>query len=444
MILRKYIYLLALVSFLSCSKDDETITPITVITGTVDSVKTYGGAKNETAKSIISTTDGGYAILGYTQSMDGDIIDKTDLSYDYWVLKFNANDELQWNKTYGGTADDRGNEIIQTQDGGYAILGASYSNDEDVSTNAGANDYWIAKLDATGNISWQKSFGYSGSDYGTSLIQSNDGGYLITGVLDVTQSGGAGNTKNSSALHAGGDYWAIKLSPIGNLEWSKYFGGYFTDTPQDVVQTSDNGFIIVGGSDSEDTDISNNKGSYDFWVIKISSTGELIWEKSFGGSQIDEARGITASGDGNYIIAGDTRSSDIDINSNYGAADLWIIKITPTGELIWEKTIGGTSFDVARSISRTQDNGFILSGNSRSDDGDLTTNQGQNDAWALKINSSGDIQWQTTVGGSDIDLAYSITELQNKTIIAVGETSSNDIDIAENKGFTDLLLFKIK
>ncbi len=447
--LKKNIFALqfiALLFIVGCSKDDNPSqpTPTTpVAAGNIDFIKTYGGTKNESAQSVIATTDGGYAIMGFTQSMDVDVTDKQNESYDYWMLKFNASNELQWNKTYGGTGDDRGNDVIQTQDGGYAILGSSYSNDEDVSENYGAEDYWVAKLDASGNISWQKSFGYSGTDTGVSLMQSNDGGYLITGILDVTASGGEGNT-TKNALHAGGDYWAIKLSATGDLQWSKYFGGNFTDTPEGVVQTEDNGYILAGRSDSQDTDISNNKGTYDFWVVKISATGALVWEKSFGGTEIDEARAITKSGDGNYIIAGDTRSDNTDVSSNNGAADLWLIKISPAGELLWEKTIGGTGFDVARSISRTQDNGFLLAGSSRSDDGDVTTNQGQNDAWALKVNSSGALQWQKTIGGTDIDFAYDIAELNDKTIVVVGETSSNDGDLTENKGFTDLLLVKIK
>lgn len=442
----KYFLLLSFFVIFSC-KNDEDIIPQTdtSISGDLDFAKTYGGTKNESAQSVVNTIDGGYAVLGFTQSMDGDIIGKTDESFDYWLLKFNAESELEWKKTYGGTQDDRGKDIIQTQDGGYAILGSSFSNDQDVSNNAGLEDYWLVKLDASGNISWEKSFGYSGTDSGTSVIQTNDSGYLISGVLDVTASGGEGNTSRTSNRHAGGDYWALKLDASGNIEWSKFYGGLLTDTPEGVIETNDNAFIIAGGTDSADTDISNNKGSYDFWIIKISSiTGELIWEKSFGGTEIDEARAITNSGDGNYIIVGDTRSEDIDISTNAGAADLWIIKISPTGELLWEKTIGGTSFDVARAVVKAQDGGYLLAGSSRSSDGDVSANQGQNDAWVVKVDSNGDLEWETSVGGSNIDFAYGIAELNDKTVIAVGDATSNDGDITENKGFTDLLLVKIK
>ena len=412
--------------------------------GAIDFITTLGGSANESGQSVTSTNDGGYAILGYTQSNDSDITDKQDTSFDYWVLKYDSNSNLEWQKTYGGSNDDRGRDIIQTQDGGYAIVGTSQSNDFDISTNNGFQDFWLAKIDALGTIAWEKSFGFQGNDSGISVLQTSDLGYLVTGVLDVTASGGQGNTSRSTARHAGGNYWAVKLDSTGELQWSKFFGGLLTDTPEGAVQTPDGGFIIAGGSDSADTDITNNKGTYDFWVIRIDANGNLIWEKSFGGDEIDEARAIVKSADGNYVIAGDTRSNTIDVSSNNGAADLWLIKISINGDLIWEKTIGGTSFDVARAVKTTQDNGFILAGSSRSSDGDVSENKGQNDAWALKVDSSGNLQWEVSIGGSNIDFGYGVAELDDQSIVVVGDTSSNDIDILENKGFTDLLLFKIK
>jgi hypothetical protein len=430
-----------LLTLLSCNDDD--LSSNSQRDGEVNLVQTYGGTKNDSGQSVVATIDGGYAVLGYTQSNDGDITDKQDESFDYWLLKFNVENELQWQKTYGGSSDDRGNDIIQTQDGGYAILGFSFSSDGDVTTNAGLQDYWLAKLDANGDISWQKSFGFQGADSGVSVIQTIDQGYLVSGVLDVTASGGEGNTSRNSNRHAGGDYWILKLNASGDIEWSKYFGGNFTDTPENIIQTDDNGFIVVGGSDSNDTDISNNIGTYDFWVLKISATGSLVWEKSFGGDQIDEARAIVRSNDGNYMIAGDTRSNDNDVSNNIGAADLWLIKISPSGDLIWEKTIGGTNFDVARAMVKTQDNGLLLAGSSRSADVDVSENKGQNDAWALKVDSEGNLQWETTIGGSNIDFGYRIAELNDASIIVVGDSTSNDGDIVENKGFTDLLIIQI-
>jgi hypothetical protein len=290
-----------------------------------------------------------------------------------------------------------------------------------------------------------QSFGYSGSDVPYSIIQTNDQGYLLSGVLDVSASNGQGDRlTNIQGRHAGGDYWIIKLSSSGVKEWSNYYGGTFTDTAYSAIQTNDNGYIIVGSSDSTDVDISNNKGNYDFWIIKISELGTLIWEKSFGGDQVDEARSISQMADGNYLVIGDTRSSNIDVSQNNGAADVWIIKISPEGSLIWEKTLGGSSFDVGRSISKTQDDGFLIAGNSRSSDGVLDINNGQNDALVMKINNSGYLEWQKTIGGTEVDFFNGVEELIDGSIVAVGDSSSSNGDIIENKGFTDLLILNTK
>jgi hypothetical protein len=429
--------------FINCSEDNDNSTTKDQDIE-IDFITTLGGSKNESAQAIINTTDGGYAILGHAQSMDGDVTTKSNESYDYWLLKYDATNQLEWQKTYGGSADDRGADLIQTSDGGYVIVGKSKSNDFEVSENAGFDDFWVVKLDSNGSVYWENSFGFAGSDVPYSIIQTNDDGYLLTGVLDVSASNGQGDRNSILSRHAGGDYWVIKLNSNGVKQWSKYFGGSFTDTAYDAIQTEDNGYIIVGSSDSNDVDITNNKGTYDFWIIKISATGNLVWEKSFGGSEIDEAHAISKSADGNYLIVGDTRSSDLDISQNNGAADLWVIKITPEGTLLWEKSLGGSNFDVGRSISKTQDNGFIISGSSRSTNASFSSNKGQNDAWVIKLNSGGDLEWQKTIGGSEVDFFYDAVELNDQTVVAVGDSNSSNEDIYENKGFTDLLILKLK
>jgi len=430
-------------SLMGCSEDNDNSTPQAPDI-VVDFITTLGGSKNESAQAVVNTTDGGYAVLGHAQSMDGDVTNKSNESYDYWVLKFDTTNQIQWQKTYGGSDDDRGTDLIQTSDGGYAVIGKSKSNDLDVSENAGFDDFWVSKLDSSGSISWEYTFGFAGSDTPYSIIQTNDNGYLLSGVLDVSASNGQGDRNSIGSRHAGGDYWVIKLNANGVKQWSNYYGGSFTDTAYDAIQTEDDGYIIIGSSDSDDVDISNPRGSYDFWVIKISDTGTLVWEKSFGGSEIDEAHAISKTADGNYLIVGDTRSSDLGISQNNGAADLWVIKITPDGTLVWEKTLGGSSFDVGRSISKTQDNGFLISGSSRSTNGNLTSNKGQNDAWIVKINSSGNLEWQKAIGGSEVDFFYDVVELNDQTIVVVGDSNSSNEDISENKGFTDLLILKLK
>lgn len=438
----KYFYFAYLCIFFSCGSDNNAATNITNQNTEIQKIFTLGGTKNESGQSVVKTPDGGYAVLGYTQSMDLDVLNKTNNSYDYWLIKFDAFGNQEWQKVYGGSDDDRGQEIINTSDGGYAIIGSSKSQDGDVSLNSGFNDFWVLKISNSGNLIWEKSFGYSGSDNGFSIIQTQDNGYLIAGVIDVTSSDGQGNNRLNINRHAGGDYWVIKINSVGNLQWSRYFGGSFTDTSYALSETQTGNFIIVGSSDSDDIDINNNKGTYDFWVLKISSSGDLIWEKSFGGSEIDEARDITITENGDFLIVGDSRSVDTDVLYNNGAADIWIIKINADGQLIWEKTYGGTSFDGVQSIQKTLNNYYIVAGNSRSSDVNLENNNGQNDAWFFKIDSQGVLKWQNSVGGSDIDLLMDIVELENGTIIAVGNSNSNDLDISENNGFTDLLIIE--
>ena len=436
--MKKLCYITLLFFLCNCSKEHLGAVPEV----TLNTIQTFGGSKNDVINSIVATNDGGYAVLGYTQSNNFDIVNKSNESFDFWVMKFSSEDQILWNRTFGGSDDDRGVDIVATNDGGFAILGAASSSDLEVSQNAGSHDFWMLKITAEGTVMWEKSFGFSGSDKGISLTNTADNGFLLTGVLDVSASGGQGNSKGTQR-HSGGDVWVLKLSSNGTLEWSTYFGGSFTDTPFGVVETSNNEYIIAASSDSEDFNISNNKGTYDFWVFRITSEGTLVWEKNFGGSEIDEARAIAAADDGNFIIVGDTRSADVDVSNNNGAADIWVLKISPEGILIWEKTIGATGFDAARSISKMQDNGFLISGSSRSSTSGFI-NQGQNDALLIKINSEGIIEWQETVGGSEIDFLYDAVELNNRTIIAVGESNSADGDISENKGFSDGLIIKIK
>ncbi len=441
--MKKLCYIACIIILFSCAKEDvfSPENPVKVLQ--VETVKSVGGSKNDVLQSVINTSDGGYVTFGYTQSNDFDITNKNNESFDFWVMKFSSENNLLWQKTYGGSDDDRGYDIITTNDGGFTLLGYSKSIDGDVTKNAGNQDFWIVKITSDGTILWQKTFGYLGLDNGTTLIQTKDNGYLITGVLDVSASQGQGNSSKNSLRHAGGDVWAIKLNANGEFVWSKYFGGSFTDTPFGVVETADNNYIIAASSDSNDVDITNNKGSYDFWIFKIDADGKLVWEQSFGGSEIDEPRAITSTNDGNFIVLGDTRSSDKDITINNGGADLWMLKIDADGKLIWQKTIGGSSFDVSRSIHKTFNGDFLISGSSRSADGNFT-NKGKNDAWILKVNANGNIIWQKNIGGSEFDFLYDAIELENGNVIAVGESNSLDGDVPENKGFSDALLIRLK
>ena len=448
--LKKLIYILFISGAFACSNDavepDDNFPDVSDFSGELDWVRNYGGSGNETAQSIIVTNDGGYAVFGYTNSTDGDIVGKTLSVNDYWLLKLDADGNMQWNNTYGGSKDDRGQSVIQTVDGGYAIVGYAMSSDGDGSNNEGFHDNWILKLDSSGGIEWERSFGFSGHDHSYDLVQTADGGFFFVGFLDVVSSEGQGSTAKGNLLtrHGVGEFWGTRLDAQGNLVWRRYFGGTNNDRAHSVVQADDGGFIMAGFSESGDSDISLAKGSYDFWVVKLDAGGELVWEKSYGGTGIEVSYDIAKTADNAYVVTGHTFSSDADVSKNHGESDIWLIKIDDNGSLLWERTYGGTGFDTAQSVSLTADGGFVISGNSKSTDLDLSKNYGENDIWVVKTDKDGNMLWQESYGGSAIDSGYDAIENQAKNILLVGASPSVDFPDIQNKGKTDLVVLKIK
>jgi len=447
----KYIFILAIaLFFFSCSDDDSVVLDNgydqAVFLGEIDWVKSFGGTDEETAQSVIHTKDGGYAILGYSKSTDGDLTDKSIPVNDYWVLKLDEEGNVAWSNTYGGSKDDRGQSIIQTSDGGYAVAGYAMSDDGDATNNEGYHDNWILKLDELGVIEWEKSFGFSGHDHSYDLLQTADGGFFFAGFLDITAALDDGTYYKGNYLtrHGVGEFWGTKIDANGNLEWRSYYGGTNNDRAHAVIEADDGSFVMAGFSESDDYDISNTRGSYDFWVIKLTATGELLWERSFGGTGIEIAYDITKTDDGGYVVTGNTFSTDIDISMNHGESDVWLIKIDDNGKLLWEKTFGGSQFDAAQGVITTYDGGFIITGNSKSIDGDVSENNGENDIWLIKTDSDGNLLWQSSYGGSNLDYGFDAVENLDKSLLLVGESSSNDFPNLINKGLSDAIIIKIK
>ncbi len=420
--------------------------PASLFKGELAWMYSYGGSGEDTPRSVIETTDGGFAIFGFSNSMDGDLESKMTNVNDYWLIKTDAEGTLLWSRTYGGSKDDRGQAVIQTTDGGYAITGYAMSDDGDGSNNEGFHDNWVLKLDSQGVIEWEQSFGFSGHDHSYDIVESEDGGLFFTGFLDITSAKADGYTDKSYSLtrHGVGEFWGTKLNAQGALEWRKYFGGTNNDRAHAVVTGHDEGFVMAGFSESNDFDISDPRGSYDFWVVKISDEGDMVWEHSYGGTGIDIAQDIAKTEDGGYIITGSSISTDGDISGPHGESDVWVIKIDAEGALLWERSYGGSGFDAAESIRPTNDGGYVISGNSKSTDQDLVANTGENDLWLLKINAQGTIVWQQTFGGSDLEFGFDAIETSDNGLVLVGESLSTDFSALENKGGTDLVLIKIK
>lgn len=440
------LYAILLIFILIGCKSDDDVNNRQFL-GELNAVSSLGGSLNEDFTAVAKTTDNGFVACGIIQSEDSSDLAESHGNSDYLIVKYDLNLIVQWSKVYGGSSDDRAKSIIQTLDGGFVISGYAISNDFDVSNNNGQKDFWIIKLDSNGNLLWEKNYGFSGDDEGFSIIQTQDGGFFATGYLDVTASGGQGNddaSKNKNTNHGVGDFWAIKLDNNGDFQWRRYFGGTSNDRAYNAIQTSNGDFILVGAAESENDgfDITDPKGSYDFWIVRITNTGNLIWQKSFGGSEIEECYKIITTNDGNFFIVGKTLSSDQDILLNHGSNDIFVIKMNPLGNAIWKKTYGGNQFDTANSIIQLNDGNYMIVGNTRSDD--IYTIKGQNDALLIKIDINGNILNEFTFGGTKIDSLNDVIETDDNRIIAVGSSSSNDLDIITNNGFTDTLVLEIK
>lgn len=415
--------------------------------------KTYGGSLEENTNSVVATPEGGMLILGHTSSNDGDIIKSHSLT-DILLTKLDAEGNLIWTKTIGGSLNDYGMSIIATNDGNYAIAGYSASNDEDVPGNVGQHDFYIAKITEQGNIIWSKNYGFSSHDHGHKIIQTRDGGFFIAGFAEYSGIEGSGGTQDNgagheighkNALHGIGEYLGVKLDSNGEFEWYRYFGGTQNDRVNDIVEAEDGGIIMVGYSESVDFDVQHNKGSYDYWVIKIHSNGDLHWKENYGGSGIDQAYGITKTGNNSYLIVGRSNSSDGQIKNAKGNFDGWIIHINDHGHLLWEKSFGGESFDVATTIKKIANGNFVVVGNSRGTFNEKPNN-GQNDFWLFEIDNKANtkLYWQKNFGGANIDIATDFYETSQRELIIVGESQSNSLDVPSNKGGTDIWAIKLK
>lgn len=440
--MKKIALVFSTLAILACSDDSFKIEGHDEVPNSFEGIewtRNFGGSGDESPRSIIRTNDGGFAILGFTNSIDGDLISKDLEVNDYWLVKLDDQGEIQWQRTYGGSKDDQGQQVIQTTDGGYAITGYAMSDDGDGSNNEGFHDNWILRLDSQGIILWEKSFGFSGHDHSYDLVETADGGFFFSGFLDVTSSNGEGGTSKQSSLsaHGVGEFWGTKVDANGNLQWRKFFGGTNNDRSFGVVNALDGGYVLAGASESDDFDISDPKGSYDYWVVKVDKNGNLLWERSFGGTGIDQAQDILALNDGSYIIIGNAFSADTQVTNNKGQSDIWLIKIDDDGELLWEKSIGGSGFDAAHSVRSTSDGGLILSGNSKSFDGDVSENFGENDIWLVKTDSDGNLLWEKSFGGLGLDFGFDAIETPTGSIVVVGETASADFPEIQHRGGID-------
>ncbi|MGC4128035.1 MAG: T9SS type A sorting domain-containing protein [Bergeyella sp.] len=379
--------------------------------------KIYGGSNDDRAFDIHPTPDGGYIVAGDTKSTNWDVSGNNGSSAayypNYWIVKLNATGTLQWQKPFGGSSFDYAKSIKPTSDGGYIVAGDSFIS------NSRGYDCWIVKLNSSGDIEWKKALGGNGEDRANAIQCTSDGGYIVAGYSDSTNGDITGN-------HGQYDAWVIKLNSDGSIQWQKSLGGSQYDYGNAIQLTTDGGYIIAGSTQSNDGDVTGNHGTYtdDAWIVKLDSNGTIQWQKALGGNDSDYAKSIQCTQDGGYILAGYTYSYRGDYEGFNDTSDYWIVKIDSNGTLQWQRSIGGSYTDIANAIEPTIDGGYIVVGRSTSLDGNITGNLGKNDAWLVKLSGSGAIQWQKSLGGSQNDYGNAVHQTADGGYIIAGYSES--------------------
>ncbi|REK50528.1 MAG: PKD domain-containing protein [Bacteroidetes bacterium] len=343
---------------------------------------------------------------------------------------------FDWQRCLGGSGQDMPVRILKGNDGYNYLLGSTGSNNGDVTINRGSIDIWLVKQDTLGKIVWERSYGGSNMDIGTAFSQLPDGGFILSGYT-------ASNNGNFSGNKGNFDAFLIRTDNHGNILWQKLYGGSQVDLIYSMFQSQDGGFILVGGTYSNDGDVSNNMGDQDFWILKTDSTGSIIWSRSIGGSGLDVCHSLTENSAGEIIASGTTNSSNGHITRKHFGHDFWVVKLSSQGNLLWEKCYGGNDQDAAFSICRTSSGQYSIAGYSKSSDGDLISNNGYNDYWIIIIDEIGNLLMQKNYGGSGAETVYSVIQTVDGGFLLTGGTTSNDGDIKVNYGLEDIWLVKI-
>ncbi|MEW6366151.1 MAG: IPT/TIG domain-containing protein [Acidobacteriota bacterium] len=338
----------------------------------------YGAALNSDLRAVHQTTDGGYVVSGAAISFGAG-------GKDAWCLKLDASGDIVWQKTFGGVKDEYANAVEMTADGGCLLVATTYS------FGAGSADAWCLRLDSSGNIIWQKTYGGTGLDYLCAVVATAGGGYVLAGGTD---SFGGGN----------GDAWYLKLDAAGNVVWQNAYGGSGAEYAGAVCGAAEGGFILAGGVDVLNTDI------YDALYLKVDAAGNVVSHRAYGGSDDDSAHSAGATADGGCILAGGTASWGA------GMSDAWCLRLDAAGNIVWQNTFGGTSYDWFDGPSVTSGGSCFLAGFSNS------LGAGSSDVYCVKLDSGGNVTWQRTYGGTSADYALGAIPAADGGYVLAGRT----------------------
>lgn len=316
---------------------------------------------------------------------------------------------VKWEATFGGTNDNVGGgecgyKVLNTASGGYVVCGLTYATD--IPGGKGGIDAAIVVYDSAGTKLWNKSYGGTGGDGFSNMDITSNGDYIFSGFTTSTNGDVSGN-------HGAQDIWIVKTNDTGAILWQKCFGGTAADGIKSATAGGNfrqvsikaldgGGYILSAPTASTNGDISGNHGGFDVWVAKLNDTGAVVWQHCYGGTANDYPTGeIYTTADGGYVVGGTTESSNGDVTGYHGGSDMWLVKIDSLGNLQWQKSLGGSGLDLCTGGVLPVDNGYVMTGTSRSSDGDVNAlGGGTYDWWAIKVNDTGAVVWSKSYGNT--------------------------------------------
>ncbi len=356
--------------------------------------------------------------------------------------------DIVFQQCYGGSLVEGATTLVPIEDE-LIVFGGTYSNDGDISFNHGKSDYWLFKTNDIGEIVWEKTYGGSEQDYATNMLPSPDGGFVLFG--ETYSNDGDVDCNHST----NGDWWLVKTDSLGNIQWSRCYGGTHKEIARQMIYAHEGGYVMTGKTGSVDGDISHNNGQYDVWVVKVDWEGEIIWERTFGGSDWEWASSIALTADGGYIVGGGAGSHDGDVQceglpGEYTTA--WVLKLDHEGQLEWQNCYGGSYSEAVADILQTTDGGYIFLGATASGDGDADCfhgtpgNVNTSDMWVVKLDETGEIEWHRCLGGTGFDSPKLIRQMGDGGYLVGGNTTSRNGTVVCNEslpGTHTVILYKL-
>jgi hypothetical protein len=360
-----------------------------------------GGPETNEGGIVIPTNDHGFLVVA----------SEMGFGWDGLVVKLNSDGDVQWQHIFGGNTDDELVCGIQTSTGEYLLAG--YTRYHDI------EDVWVIKLSDTGQLLWERTYGGTDGEWAYDIREGLGGSHIIAAYSRSADGDVGGN-------NGGGDIWLFAINDMGDIQWSRAYGGSSTDMPGKLIPQENGNLFLLGTTNSTDGDVSFNHGGWDAWGLWLSATGELISERTYGDTLNEGFNDALLLGNGHYMVAGG-------LSTNDGLSDAWLVELDSNWGLVGEWTYGGTGSEGFGCIRQHPGGGFALLGTTSSSDGDVVGyHGGWYDAWLVRVSDSGELLWQRPMGGTGDDRGGSMSVLPDGGYIMCALSNSSNGDVASS------------